>query len=423
MYGYAYKYKLWDGGAEPAVGDTMRVFVALVALGNVADLGVGCETCPSPIWDDWKTEFVYQKSAQNPSPKPTRPPAMQLSGSAAFLKHHLDLLQVGDAGTPRFDSVLSTEGDLGTNPNSSYMNNAGRRIRDVMHPRILKDAGHWGQQYVVFDTSAAYPQFLLTLTKVRESPYSLAFMISQGISVSELVNRGFRDAKQLLRAGCLPADILRAGVALHEVISAGVLPSSLDVSLLLSTGCSLKWLRCEGFDIETLAASHADYLSLQSAGFTSTEIEAAGVPAPSTRDCQQAIRCGATNPYIMRLLPLVQLQQLLYDSDIHGRSNVAFHSRCDGKGATVGFVFSGSNIFGFVATQSWNVRTEGGGTASGIEAPGCCLFSLFRDGLFDPLLFELADRGDRSAMQCSPRIGPGLGSECRLCRICLSGCT
>jgi hypothetical protein len=35
---------------------------------------------------------------------------------------------------------------------------------------------------------------------------------------------------------------------------------------------------------------------------------------------------------------------------------------------------------------------------------------VFRDGVFDPMVFELADKGDRSAMLCSPRIGPGLGS-------------
>ena len=125
-------------------------------------------------------------------------------------------------------------------------------------------------------------------------------------------------------------------------------------------------------------------------------------------------------PCIDTIIPGVVLGGCLFDSRLHGRSNAAFHSRCDGKGATVGFVFSGSNIFGFVATQSWNVRSENGGMAAGIEAPGCCLFSLFRDGVFNPLLFELADSADRCAMQCSPRIGPGLGSEHRPHRICFN---
>ena len=121
-------------------------------------------------------------------------------------------------------------------------------------------------------------------------------------------------------------------------------------------------------------------------------------------------------PCIASIMPGTILSGCLFDSRLHGRSNAAFHSRCDGRGATIGFVFSGSSIFGFVATQSWNVRTENGGLVAGIEAPGSCLFSLFRDGVFNPLVFELADCGDRSAMLCSPRIGPGLGSEYRCCR-------
>ncbi len=125
-------------------------------------------------------------------------------------------------------------------------------------------------------------------------------------------------------------------------------------------------------------------------------------------------------PCIDTIQPGVLIGCCLFDSRLHGRSNAAFHSRCDGKGATIGFVFSGSNIFGFIATQSWNVRSENGGMAAGIEAPGCCLFSLFRDGVFNPLLFELADSADRCAMQCSPRIGPGLGSEHRPHRICFN---
>jgi hypothetical protein len=93
MYGYAYKNKLWDGGAEPAVGETMSVFVALVCLGNIADMGPGCETCPSPSWDEWKKEFDYMKSPQNPSPKPTRPPLMTLPLDPAEHCHITQLLQ------------------------------------------------------------------------------------------------------------------------------------------------------------------------------------------------------------------------------------------------------------------------------------------------------------------------------------------
>ena len=167
MYGYAYKNKLWDGGAEPAVGDTMSVFVALVSLGNVADMGPGCETCASPAWDAWKKEFEYMKSAQNASPKPTRPPLMILPADAAQHCHMTQLLQVRDA--PRFDSVRSTEGDLGTHPLSSYSNSNGQLIRDVMHPRLRARAAEYGEQFVLFDSSAAYPRFLVTLEKARPS--------------------------------------------------------------------------------------------------------------------------------------------------------------------------------------------------------------------------------------------------------------
>jgi hypothetical protein len=128
------------------------------------------------------------------------------------------------------------------------------------------------------------------------------------------------------------------------------------------------------------------------------------------------VPASSFQPCIASIMPGVILGGCLFDSRLHGRSNAVFHSRCDGRGATIGFVFSGSSIFGFVATQSWNVRTANGGLAAGIEAPGSCLFSLFREGVFGPLVFELVDCGDRSAMLCSPRIGPGFGSERRLCR-------
>ena len=76
--------------------------------------------------------------------------------------------QVRDA--PRFDSVRSTEGDLGTHPLSSYKNASGELIRDVMHPRLHVMPADYGEQFVLFDSSAAYPEFLLTLEKKRPSP-------------------------------------------------------------------------------------------------------------------------------------------------------------------------------------------------------------------------------------------------------------
>jgi hypothetical protein len=77
-------------------------------------------------------------------------------------------LQVRDA--PRFDSVRSTEGDLGIHPLSSYSNSSGQLIRDVMHKRLHARAAEYGQQFIVFDSSASYPEYLVTLEKTRASP-------------------------------------------------------------------------------------------------------------------------------------------------------------------------------------------------------------------------------------------------------------
>jgi serine/threonine protein kinase/GTPase SAR1 family protein len=165
MYCYAYKYSLWPSppgfkvNPEPPVGQTMQVFASLVCLGNVADMGPGCETCPSPAWDAWKREPPVM-------PKPTRPPAMTLPASAAEKQHVLDLSQVRDA--PRYDSVTSSEGDLGTHPASTNKDASGRRICDVMHPRLRARAKEWGQQCVVFHSAASYPMFIVTLTKTRD---------------------------------------------------------------------------------------------------------------------------------------------------------------------------------------------------------------------------------------------------------------
>ena len=95
---------------------------------------------------------------------PTRPPEFALPSDAGPRKQRLDLMGVKDK--PRYDSVTSTEGDLGTSPASTYMNKARTHlVRDVMHPRLLQRARDWGRQYVVFETSASYPMYIITLTK------------------------------------------------------------------------------------------------------------------------------------------------------------------------------------------------------------------------------------------------------------------
>ncbi len=168
IYGYAYKFNLWEGGAEPAIGETFRVFVTLVALGNCKDLHEGCGTCTSPEWEEWKKEFAPMKIEN-----PTRPPEYALPPDAGERQHRLDLMCVKD--NPRYDSVTSTEGDLGTSPASTYMNKAKTHlVRDVMHPRLLQRPREWGRQYVVFDTAASYPMYILTLTKQRHANVALA---------------------------------------------------------------------------------------------------------------------------------------------------------------------------------------------------------------------------------------------------------
>ena len=104
---------------------------------------------------------------------PTRPPEFSLHTlDAGERKHRLDLMGVKDK--PRYDSVTSTEGDLGTSPASTYMNKERTHlVRDVMHPRLLQRARDWGRQYVVFETSASYPMYILTLTKKRDGHVTL----------------------------------------------------------------------------------------------------------------------------------------------------------------------------------------------------------------------------------------------------------
>ena len=167
IIGYAYKFSLYPSPPsftvkpEPPIGESMQVFVSLVCLGNVADMGPGCETCTSPAWEAWKKEPPVM-------PKPTRPPAMTLSADAAEERHVLDLMQVN--ASPRYDSVKSTGGDLGTHPVSTNKDASGRRICEIMHPRLRARAKEWGEQFVLFEAAASYPMFIATLTQNRNPP-------------------------------------------------------------------------------------------------------------------------------------------------------------------------------------------------------------------------------------------------------------
>lgn len=146
MYGYAYNFKLWPSPSscwaaesDPECGASLRVFATLVCLGNVADMGPGCETCPSESWNAWKQEFLYQKSPENPNPKPSRPPQMILPQDSAQKQHLLDLMQVKDA--PRYSSIVSTEGDLSTHSQSTNRAPSGQFMRDFLESERLNGDG------------------------------------------------------------------------------------------------------------------------------------------------------------------------------------------------------------------------------------------------------------------------------------------
>jgi serine/threonine protein kinase/GTPase SAR1 family protein len=144
--------------SEPPIGETMQVFISLVCLGNVADMGPGCETCPSVCWDAWKKEFEHQKWM-----KLIRPPVMPPPPDPAQRQHLLDLHQVRNI--TRYDSV-----DLGAHHDSTNKTPQGQRVCDIMHPRLKARAKEWGSQYVLFGSDCSYPMFIATLTKVRDSP-------------------------------------------------------------------------------------------------------------------------------------------------------------------------------------------------------------------------------------------------------------
>jgi hypothetical protein len=267
MYGYAYQYCLWPSPpnyavkAEPQIGETMQVFASLVCLGNVADMGPGCETCPSPAWDAWKKEPPIL-------PKPTRPPAMTLSADVAEKQHILDITQVKDV--PRYDSVLSTEGDLGTHPASTNKDASGRPICDVMHPRLRSRAKEWAEQCVVFDTAASYPMFIATLTKTRDSP----------MGPQQLMDAGC-DANRIKALGFTASDIKALGKTVHEMRAAdwSVLDlknAGFGISQLLAGGCSAAELKVAGFTASQMKGSGLTAQELRVAGYNLEQLRAAG---------------------------------------------------------------------------------------------------------------------------------------------------
>jgi serine/threonine protein kinase len=273
IYNYAYKFELWSPPdkfkvvAEPALGAQMRVFAVLVCLGDVADMGPGCESCPSPAFIEWKKEFDYQKKAPDDNPLPARPPAIQLSSDAAERLHVLDLNQIKDE--PRHDSVMSTEGDLATHPHSNCKTAAGQPLRDVMHPRLKAHAREWGKQHIVFDTAASYPMFLLTLTKTRDSPVGAQQLIDAGCDANRIKSLGF-NASDVKAAGQSVQEMRNAGWTLSEFKDAGF------DALLLLDGYSPLELRGAGFTAAQMKDVGLSCPQIRSAGFSASELKDAG---------------------------------------------------------------------------------------------------------------------------------------------------
>jgi serine/threonine protein kinase/ribosomal protein L13E len=302
MYGYAYKYSLWPSPPkfevkpEPPIGATMQVFATLVCLGNVADVGPGCETCSSPVWDAWKKEFEYQKSAENRSPKPTRPPAMPLPSDAAERQQLLDLMQVRDV--PRYDSVTSTEGDFATHPASTNQNAAGQRMSNVMHPRLKERAAEWSRQYVLFETQNSYPMFIMTLTKTRDSPVGVLQLKKAGCDVPRIKALGFT-AVQFKNAGCGVQELKGGGFIFEELMTAGY-----DLSALIAGGFSVGEMKGAGvtalqlkdagfgvqelndecFSLQELMTAGYDLSALIAGGFSVGEMKGSGVTALQLKD-------------------------------------------------------------------------------------------------------------------------------------------
>ena len=95
---------------------------------------------------------------------------------------------------------------------------------------------------------------------------------------------------------------------------------------------------------------------------------------------------------------------LLYRASRDGRTNAAFHARCDGKGPTLTVLRSANGcVFGGFAAVGW---ASGGGH---VEAPGSWLFSLVDVRGSRPLRMDLVDANDACAVCHSSVCGPAFG--------------
>jgi hypothetical protein len=170
--------------------------------------------------------------------------------------------------TPRYDSVTSSEGDLGTHPASTNKDSSGRRICDVMHPRLKARAKEWAQQFVLFDTAASYPLFIATLTKARDSPVGAQQLIDSGCDANRIKSLGF-NASDVKKAGQSVREMRDAGWALSELKDA-----EFDAVLLLDGGYTAYDLRSAGFTAAQMKDAGSSCLQLKDAGFSASELKA-----------------------------------------------------------------------------------------------------------------------------------------------------
>ena len=97
---------------------------------------------------------------------------------------------------------------------------------------------------------------------------------------------------------------------------------------------------------------------------------------------------------------------LLYRASRDGRTNAAFHARCDGKGPTLtalrsanGCVFGGFAAVGWASAGAW------------VKAPGSWLFSLVGVRGSRPLRMDLVDANHANAVGHGSGFGPVFGDD------------
>ena len=103
---------------------------------------------------------------------------------------------------------------------------------------------------------------------------------------------------------------------------------------------------------------------------------------------------------------------LLYRASRDGRTNAAFHARCDGKGPTLTALRSANGcVFGGFAAVSWASDDDG----VWVKAPGSWLFSLVGVRGSRPLRMDLVDANHSYAVYHYSGLGPVFGAGHTLC--------